>query len=291
MDLVGDPATASELASPYGVSPDIHSEDFIFQFHLDARKSDLRQAMEVYFMDGQRSAERLDELITRFHPGGRRLSLLEFASGYGCVSRHLKKLDKYDLVSCDIHKAAVDFLQQHLGVQGLLSAPNPDNLHAEPRFDVVFALSFFSHIPHTTFYRWVRKLFDFVADGGILVFTTHGRVGRSQVGNPALEPEGYWFAPVSEQKDLPVQDYGTMITSPFYVFRAQEQDPLAKPLFFQEAFWWGTQDTYIVQKSAPAELLDLPATTLESRVRAIEAEVLALRLATAAFGAPASGSS
>jgi hypothetical protein len=169
-------------------------------------------------------------------------------------------------------------------VKGLLSEPNPDHLQAEPRFDVVFALSFFSHIPHTTFYRWVRKLLDFVADGGILIFTTHGRQGRGQVGNPTLEPEGYWFNPISEQKDLPVQDYGTMITSPYYVFRALEQDALAKPVFFQEAFWWGIQDTYIVQKSAPAETLDPVAGSVEQRLRTIETEMLVLRLAMAELG-------
>lgn len=286
MNLVADTATA-EFAERYGVCPDIHAEDFIFHFHVESRQSDILQAAEVYFRDGDRSARKLDELIGRFHPGGRRLALLEFASGYGCVSRHLKKMDdKYDLVSCDIHQAAIDFLEQRVGVQGLLSEPNPDDLPAGPRFDVVFALSFFSHIPNTTFYRWIQKLFDFVADGGLLVFTTHGRVGRKAVGDPVLEPEGYWFNPISEQFDLPVEDYGTMITSPYYVFRAIEQDPLAKPVFFEEAFWWGTQDTYIVQKSRPFEMLDGPPGTLEARLSALEAEVLALRLATVADRAP-----
>ncbi len=82
MDLVAGSAEARDLAERFQTSTDIHAEDFIFQFHLDALKGDEQRAIEVYIADGQRSARQLDEVIGRFHPAGaQRRSILEFASG------------------------------------------------------------------------------------------------------------------------------------------------------------------------------------------------------------------
>lgn len=115
-DLAYTPEAAA-YAEKFGVPPHIHAEDFIF-LHLmdlgDNPGSDIRRAhvLEYYFADGQRSAQKADELIRQCHPEGesRRLSMLEFASGYGFVSRHLRKMeDRYDLISCDIHPQAVRF--------------------------------------------------------------------------------------------------------------------------------------------------------------------------------------
>jgi SAM-dependent methyltransferase len=242
---------APAIAAKFGCCPDIHRDDFIFEHSRSISWCGTQEeALHYYFMDGQQSAKQLDELIKKFHPNpAGRLSLLEFASGYGLVSRHLKKYhEAYRLVACDIHDKAVEFLRDRIGIEAVLSASDPDRLPLNERFDVVFALSFFSHMPPTTWGRWVLRLFEAVADGGLLIFTTHGRVGWKQVNRPPLAEEGYWFSPVSEQKDLPVAEYGTMIVTPRYVLRQLERNVLAKPIFFQEAFWWGVQDTYIIQR-------------------------------------------
>lgn len=263
----------TEIASSFSVCSEIHEEDFIFEFHTTSSWATNReQIVEYYFKDGHNSANQLNELIRRYHPNAAaadKLSVFEFASGYGCVSRHLKNLDGYRIVSCDIHPQAVRFLQDRIGVEAILSNSDPDKLHVAEKFDVVFALSFFSHMPPVTWGRWVRKLFDIVADGGLLIFTTHGRVGWKAVNRPPLESEGYWFHPISEQKDIPTEEYGTMIVTPFYVFDQLRPAGGASPIFFREALWWGTQDTYIVQKPRPDErpALKLPPPPNRSRRR------------------------
>ena len=245
-------------------------------------------------MDGQQSAKQLDELIKKFHPNpAEQLSLLEFASGYGCVSRHLKKYhEAYRIVACDIHDKAVEFLRERIGIEAVPSASDPDRLPLKEQFDVVFALSFFSHMPPTAWGRWALRLLEAVADGGLLIFTTQGRVGWTQVNRPPLDEEGYWFSAVSEQKDLPVEEYGTMIVTPYYVLRQLERSALAKPIFFQEAFWWGVQDTYVIQRPGredaaqdvgrePAEReraeIAPPRASEQERVRVLEGEIAALR--------------
>src|SRR4029077_7409044 len=63
------------------------------------------------------SARKLKAVLTRNRPGQPQgsYSLLEFASGYGMVTRHLAhELAGADIVSCDIHDQAVDFISNTL---------------------------------------------------------------------------------------------------------------------------------------------------------------------------------
>jgi Methyltransferase domain len=257
LSLADVPEAAAEAAK-FGVPPEIHAEDLIYQFHLGVQaepNSDTARAhvTEYYFFDGDRSARQLDALVRKFYPQpvSRRIALLEFASGYGCVSRHLRKMhDRYDVVACDIHTQAIEFLRERLGVNAVPSRHRPADFALDRIFDIVFALSFFSHMPHRTFGGWVAALFSRLSENGLLVFTTHGRTGYSHVGNPTLHPEGYWFAPFSEQRDISTEEYGCMVTTPSYVMECIARCPGAALIFFQESYWWGTQDLYIVRKVA-----------------------------------------
>ena len=151
-------------------------------------------------------------------------------------------------MSCDIHEAAVDFARDRLQLPAILSASNPDQLAFDRKFAVVFALSFFSHMPHATWGRWFRKLLDATADRGLLIFTTHGRQSGKFFDNPLLDANGYWFRPESEQKDLSSDEYGSTIVAPRYVFSCFATSPGANPVFFQEGLWFNHQDTYVVQR-------------------------------------------
>jgi SAM-dependent methyltransferase len=244
--------TPIALGMRLAVPPHIHPDDFMFHYHLgpDPQESDRRRALEYYFADGARSAAQLDELVVRFHPqqGQRRLSLLEFASGYGCVSRHIAKMtDRYDHLACDIHQQAVDFLPRCLKVPAILSHRDPQALYLPQAFDVIFALSFFTHI--RAWSEWMLRLFDALADDGLLIFTTHGRVEHHDGGGPVLDEKGFWFGGTSEQKDLPLEDYRTAIVTPFYVFEQMGQRERASLTLFQESLWWGRQDTYVIRKA------------------------------------------
>ncbi len=262
-----DAPEAEAVAARFGVPPYIHKDDFIYEYLLgpdpNAWSATRPGAIDFYFSDGARSAAQMDELVARFHQdyGRRRLTLFEFASGYGCVSRHLAKMaDKYDLLACDIHEQAVEFLAGSLAIRSLLSRREPGELELHGKFDVVFALSFFTHMPDRTWGAWLAKLIDCLADTGVLIFTTHGRTSHNDGGRPPLDPDGYWFGGGSEQKDLPLEDYSTMMVTPGYAVRHIERCDHAAIAFFQEAFWWGKQDTYIVRKVfAPSRSEPLPA--------------------------------
>jgi SAM-dependent methyltransferase len=239
-----------ELETLYGVSADVHEADHIFNFvathHRYATRGD---ALREYLRTGCDSAARLKSLLSELAPAGQ-ATLLEFASGYGCVTRHLQSaLPSVRIVPCDIHREAVDFIKRITGLNGVLSRTIPEEARFDGEFDAVFALSFFSHMPKTTWTRWLRKLVDAAAPGGLIIFTTHGFTSAPLMLNPPLDQDGFWFNPHSEQADLSVADYGTTITSRRFVCSQIDSIPHARLIQFREGFWWGHQDLYVLKRS------------------------------------------
>lgn len=240
----------TEIAARFGVRPDVHPADMIFRFvatHLGF--PDSYQAIQYYFADGRKSAERLTDLIRQWLPGKATGRLLEFASGYGCVTRHLLAagLPGWEITCADIHDEAVLFLQK-IGARAVPSASRPDDLRLPP-FDVVFALSFFSHMPDRTFLPWLKSLYEAVLPGGLLIFTTHGYQSLPHLGDPKFNGQGFWFKPDSEQLDLPTEEYGLMAVTPAYVCERIKALP-GRPQIavFNEGLWWDHQDLWVVRR-------------------------------------------
>jgi Methyltransferase domain len=236
------------LARRFGVKSAIHPDDHIFSFLLGnpVFKTDIDRGT-YYFEDGAKSRMKLESLTRELLLKDGH-SLLEFASGYGCVTRHLTN-SSADLWACDIHAAAIDFLQHDLGARAFLSSPFPEGLKVPQQFDVVFALSFFSHMPITTWTRWLVRLIQATRLGGFVIFTTHGLKSQQQHfgDSVVIPPTGFWFVPESEQADLPTQKYGSTITTPAFVQTAIASVHGVKLIKFEEAAWWSHQDLYVLQ--------------------------------------------
>jgi hypothetical protein len=239
-------------AKNHGVRPDIHSNDFIFHF-LITNPTFLSQkdAVDYYFNDGAKSAAKLSRLLfsdLKFKKN-KPLKLLEFASGYGCLTRHLsRELPTVSVISCDIHKEAVDFINKSFLTDTRLSESVPENLKLNAEFDVVFALSFFSHMPRRSWGRWIKTLYSGVKENGYLIFTTQGKESGKFMGNPTIPEDGFWFMPQSEQKDLDSDEYGQTIVTPDFVIGEVYQQTQAPMVLYRNAFWWEHQDLYILAK-------------------------------------------
>lgn len=253
---------AEAFGDKYGVLTAIHADDFLFHFFMaeqyegdpafNAPGSETRRRVvtELYFNDGHTSAGRLDALVRRHHPdfGQRPLALLDFAAGYGMVARHLARLEGYDLTASDIHPAAIDFLERTLGIPAVPSARAPEAFLTR-RFDVIFALSFFSHMPDATWARWLRQLYYHLEQNGLLIFTTCGSASLARLEGARLDDNGLFFAPLSEQQDLDTGDYGSTIVTQGYVIDRIDLCPGAALLQFEAAAWWGAQDVWVVRKT------------------------------------------
>lgn len=240
-------------AQEYDVVPDIHFEDYVFNATYEYYKKDFDFSAKHYYLNGNTSAVRVRELSdTHLVPTGKQVrTILDFASGYGCVSRHLKNLfPDARAVPMDIHEKAYWFNRQNLGLEGRVSKPSPQELDLSEQFDIVFALSFFSHMPDHIFATWMQKLAGLVSPGGMLIFTTHGETShKTQMPHIEIDERGYGFIFESEQFDLPTSDYGHAVSYAPYVRERIAQLKDMTLVAEHPGLWWTHQDTYVLLKT------------------------------------------
>ena len=191
---------------PFPVQGVAGGHQFLLRFWLDFG--------EAYLLDSE------EHVVER--PLARRLlrmpvSILDFASGYGCVARHFSVVMpdrlRHSSRSCRFHSHKT----RH---QGCPFGPRATTAGDARGFDVVFALSFFSHMPEATWGRWLHSLCAQLVRGEILIFTTHGMKSLPHFGPDAkLDNRGFYFIAQSEQTDLDLDEYGSTIVSYDYVCR------------------------------------------------------------------------
>jgi SAM-dependent methyltransferase len=243
---------SNSIATQMNVEPVISPDDMLFDFLVrSVFPTDHSRAVQAYFSGGADCAQRFATLC-REHLETEPTTILEFASGYGRVTRHTKTLFPNTQWTCsDVHQRAVDFTLGRLGVDAFLSPNRPEDWGFTRKFDVVFALSFFSHMPHATFGPWVGRLLDAVVPGGILIFTTHGAISARNMRlgglDAVFDEEGFFWDTHSDQRDLESTDYGTSAATHAYVARALKSSPISDLIRFQQAFWWNHQDLYVVR--------------------------------------------
>jgi hypothetical protein len=234
-----------------GVTPEVHPKDFIYWFLASHPEMSLDSATSYYFHDGGQSARKLDdELTALFMDEKRPIKLLEFASGYGCVTRHLKKNPRFDLTSCDIHPEAIDFLSNTFGVKTLQSAHSPEAFTTPETYDAIFSLSFFSHMPKSTYGRWIKSLYAALNAPGYLLFTTHGIKSTPglQITPDDIPADGFWFQARSEQHDLDAAEYGLTLSLPHFVIPEVHRVVGAPIANYKQAGWWEHQDLWIIKR-------------------------------------------
>lgn len=247
-NLIERNALPGAFAEWMGCPCEIAEADDIYRFFEAHPLS--RNPLRDYLADGWRTMAELVLLLEAVdHPLLKTRSVLEFASGHGRFTRHLvKALGADRVVASDVVADAVTFAKETFGVAGFVSASVPEAVQWSRQHDLVFVLSLFSHLPHATWARWLKRLYDMVAPGGVLVFTTHGAEAVCKQG-VVLDGDGYFFAPSSESNAIDGQEYGTTFTSEAYVrLRIAEHLPDAQLLRFAPRQFWHHQDAYVVKK-------------------------------------------
>lgn len=215
-----------ELAQPESFFSAIHPEDEMFLFELSDSGGDRSLATWRYFRMGAHIARAIGQFVEWGRGGFVNVnSCLEFASGYGRVSRWLlQQMPAGRLWVSDIDPTAVAFQKQQFGVRGFVSAPEPEQLVIRETFDCIAAISLFSHLPPDLFGGWLRRLSARLAPGGMLAFSVHDH-SLLPVGQ-TLGPDGCLFLEQSESRNLPSQKYGTMYVSEEFVRRTVTENGL-----------------------------------------------------------------
>lgn len=231
-----------------GLPCQIAPADDIFRFFENHPLSS--NPLRDYLADGWRN---LAELMLLLESCGQPLlhsgSFLEFASGHGRFTRHLvKALGAARITVSDVVPDAVAFSRATFGVAGFDSQVDPAAVVWPARYDTVFVLSLFSHLPDRLWGAWLARLYEAVAPGGLLVFSTHGEAAARMQG-VRLGDDGFFFAAASESQAIDVADYGTAFSTEAYVRRQiAERLPGAELACFAAQHFWHHQDAFVLRR-------------------------------------------
>jgi len=244
---------AARAAERFSVPADLHSDDQLLGFLVNLMGP--QKAVEEYFVGGDRDARQVAQLVGRWLPGRTPCRILEFAAGYGRVTRHLvKHLPDHQIVSSDIHPEACRFMASALRCDVRPSCYEPAELNVGSGYDLVFALSLFSHLPPKRFGTWLAALSRATAEQGFLMFTTHGEASMEGASPPAVgrlsKTLGFVFEPHSDQGDIPSSEYGTMVVTTEYVQRALANyiDNMRVESYCSRA-WWNLEDEWLLRST------------------------------------------
>lgn len=101
--------------------------------------------------------------------------ILDFGCGCGRVIRHFHAVTRGQLHGTDYNRQAIDWCKRKLRfgqfeVNGLW----PPLPYGKEEFDLIYALSVFTHLPESLQVAWMSELSRVLKPGGYLLMTTHG---------------------------------------------------------------------------------------------------------------------
>jgi len=235
------------------VNLDVHPADEMLGFFHHTQGNDLDSALAIYFDSGRRiwAAER-QVLSWGFGPPPWSFRLLDFASGYGRVTRHLfHDLSPENVWVSDIYAAGVAFQERSFGVHGIVSTTDPESFPADQGFNAILVSSLFTHLPEARFLAWLRRLGELLLPGGLLLFSVHD---LSLLRDPAADAaSGMVFREVSESSSLEKNEYGTCWVSEAFVRRAVAEAVGPWPVLRISRGLASFQDLYVIVKQAGVE--------------------------------------
>jgi len=108
------------------------------------------------------------------------VDVLDFGCGCGRTSRQWQR----PIHGTDIRSELVAWCQQHLSGSYAVNDPEPPTRYPDSSFDVVYAVSVFTHLTVDSQRRWLAEFARVIRTGGLLLLTTHG--DRLAAENEAL---------------------------------------------------------------------------------------------------------
>ena len=100
--------------------------------------------------------------------------MLDFGIGCGRVARHWAGLD-VDVHGCDYNAQLVAWCRRNLPhVTARANGLEPPLPYEDEQFDLVYALSVFTHLTKRQQRAWMAELRRVTRAGGLVLFTTHG---------------------------------------------------------------------------------------------------------------------
>ena len=127
-----------------------------------------------YVDGGRKAVQSLDSILLA---AGSSLNvqnpILEFGCGCGRVLSCLPRTP--GIAGCDVNPDLIAWVNRHLpAIDARVNALEPPLPWTGGSFDLVFALSVFTHLPEPLALRWMAELNRVLKPGGYLALSTHG---------------------------------------------------------------------------------------------------------------------
>jgi SAM-dependent methyltransferase len=173
-----------------------------------------------FHLVGLQVAEDIDAALARHAPDAASdLSVLDFGCGCGRVVGHVKQRHpRWALAGCDIDAEAIAWCRQRLR----MFADFDTNGHWPPvalesaAFDVIYAISVFTHLAEDMQFAWLNELRRLAKPGGLLLLSVHPIALAPQAHAPRAREEGFVYAVGEATKGLP-DFYQTSMHSTAYI--------------------------------------------------------------------------
>lgn len=177
----------------------------------------------VFARVGRDSARQIDEALGR---AGRRLadyrSILDFGCGCGGTLTWVRDLaPKASLSGTDIDDEAIAWCRAHLPWASVgTNAAQPPLPYTDASFDLVYALSVFTHLDETHERQWLGELRRIIAPGGTCLVTLHGPDTATSLtarDRQRLTDHGFVFVRTNATRGLFPEWYQNAYHEPWYV--------------------------------------------------------------------------
>lgn len=132
-------------------------------------------SIEWFVQSGRAGADSIRALLARHDtPLSDVQTILDFGCGCGRVLRHWADLPA-EVHGCDYNPVLIDWCRQRLSfAQFETNGLEPPLPYPAASFDLIYALSVFTHLPEPLHSRWVAELARVLRPGGHLIISTHG---------------------------------------------------------------------------------------------------------------------
>jgi 2-polyprenyl-3-methyl-5-hydroxy-6-metoxy-1,4-benzoquinol methylase len=212
------------------------------------------RGVSMYYFRGDANVSAVEDLLSHLgFPLRKSHSVLEFACGYGRLTRHLiRRISPSKLTVSDIDRTAVDFVRRSFGVEGFYSSREPEELIHDRRYALIIVVSLFSHLSAERWPGWLRRLEEMLKPQGLLVFST---LPWHTSGGPVPDEEkeafelGFLYSEQNETRGrLSGERYGTAFVTKDFVTKTVSDNLTATLVNHSPRALNGVQDLYVIQR-------------------------------------------
>lgn len=227
------------------MKPAIHPSDEMFKTAMISFQKDEAKAREFYDRSGRENVAAVVRWLKQHGADPRSMSLLDFACGYGRMTRHFVS-EFGDVMGSDLEPDMLHFIKETTGVDGFLSHVDLARVKWPARdFDVIFSYSLFTHLHPDIWPAWFEAVSERVKPGGFMFLTTRGVEFARKTGEEVADGERVRFTEKNETEGrLDASIYGRTTLAREFVDDVLSAQRRAFPMVRVDYFKGGEFDQY-----------------------------------------------